>query len=91
MIKADPTYTPEILAAMNQDLLNFDAEYVQRIIRLMETCEKPVFGVSLLRDYQDKTVCSIPDARYKAVFYESPERAVKAFSRMVEYRKFLER
>ncbi len=89
--KADPTYSPEILDSMRQELLRFDAEYVERIIRLMETCEKPVFGVSLLKDYQDKTVCSIPDARYKAVFYESPERAVKAFSRMVEYRRFLER
>ena len=54
----------------------------------METCEKPVFGVSLLKECQDKTVCSVNDSRYKGVFYESPERAVKAFSKMVEYRRF---
>jgi acyl-CoA synthetase (NDP forming) len=89
--KADPTYSPEFLAMMSEKLLEFEAEYVGHIVRLMETCEKPVFGVSLMKECQDKTVCSVNDSQYKAVFYESPERAVKAFSRMVEYRRFLER
>lgn len=89
--KADPTYSPEFLAMMGEKLLEFEDEYVQHIVGLMESCEKPVFGVSLLKECQDKTVCSINDSRYKGVFYESPERAVKAFSRMVEYRRFLER
>jgi acyl-CoA synthetase (NDP forming) len=89
--KADPTYSSEFLAVMSEELLKFEAEYVRHIVGLMETCEKPVFGVSLLKECQDKTVCSVNDSRYKGVFYESPERAVKAFSRMVEYRRFLER
>ncbi len=89
--KADPTYSSEFLAMMGEKLLEFEDEYVQHIVGLMETCEKPVFGVSLLKECQDKTVCSVNDSRYKGVFYESPERAVKAFSRMVEYRRFLER
>ena len=89
--KADPTYSSEFLAMMGEKLLEFEDEYVQHIVGLMESCEKPVFGVSLLKECQDKTVCSVNDSRYKGVFYESPERAVKAFSRMVEYRRFLER
>ena len=89
--KADPTYSSEFLAMMGEKLLEFEDEYVHHIVGLMETCEKPVFGVSLLKECQDKTVCSVNDSRYKGVFYESPERAVKAFSRMVEYRRFLER
>jgi acyl-CoA synthetase (NDP forming) len=88
---ADPTYSPEFLAMMGEELLKFEADYVAQIVRLMETCEKPVFGVSLLKECQDKTVYSVNGSRYKGVFYESPERAVKAFSRMVEYRRFLER
>ncbi|MEI6261722.1 MAG: acetate--CoA ligase family protein, partial [Deltaproteobacteria bacterium] len=76
--KADPTYSPEFLAMMGEKLLEFEDEYVQHIVGLMESCEKPVFGVSLLKECQDKTVCSINDSRYKGVFYESPERAVKA-------------
>ncbi len=76
---------------MGEKLVEFETEYVQRIVGLMETCEKPVFGVSLLKECQDRTVYSVKDSRYKGVFYESPERAVKAFSRMVEYRRFLER
>jgi len=89
--KADPTYSAAFLAMMGKKLVEFEAEYVQRIVDLMETCEKPVFGVSLLKECQDRTVYSVNDSRYKGVFYESPERAVKAFSRMVEYRRFLER
>ncbi len=89
--KADPTYSAEFLAMIGEKLLEFEAEYLQQIVRLMETCEKPVFGVSLLKECQDRTVCSVDDSRYKGIFYESPERAVKAFSRMVEYRRFLER
>ena len=89
--KADPTYSSEFLAVMGEELLKFEDEYVRHIVGLMETCEKPVFGVSLLKECQDKTVCSVNNSRYKGVFYESPERAVKAFSRMVEYRRFLER
>jgi acyl-CoA synthetase (NDP forming) len=88
---ADPTYSPEFLTMMGNELLKFEADYVAQIVRLMETCEKPVFGVSLLKECQDKTVYSVNGSRYKGVFYESPERAVKAFSRMVEYRRFLER
>jgi acyl-CoA synthetase (NDP forming) len=89
--KADPTYSAAFLAAMGEQLLEFEDEYVRHIVGLMETFEKPVFGVSLLKECQDRTVCSINGSRYKGVFYESPERAVKAFSRMVEYRSFLER
>lgn len=88
---ADPTYSPEFLNTVRDALIQFESEYVTHIVRLMETCEKPVFGVSLIKECQDKTVYSADDGRYKAVFYESPERAVKAFSRMVEYRRFLER
>lgn len=89
--KSDPTYSPEFLAMMRESLLEFEAGYVRHIVGLMETCQKPVFGVSLLKECQDKTVCTVNDSRYKGIFYESPERAVKAFSRMVEYRRFLER
>jgi acyl-CoA synthetase (NDP forming) len=33
----------------------------------------------------------MPGSAYKAVFYETPERAVNAFSKMVEYQRFLSR
>ncbi len=89
--KADPTYSPEFMTMMREKIVEFEAEYVKQIVHLMEICEKPVFGVSLLKECGDKTVYSVDVSRYKGVFYDSPESAVKAFSRMVEYRRFLEK
>jgi len=57
----------------------------------MEQFEKPIYGVSLLKNEKDHTVYRVKYAKYKGVFYETPERAVKAFARMVEYERFLTR
>jgi len=69
--------------------VDFETHYVSHIVRLMERFEKPIYGVSLLKDEKDQTVYRVKDATYKGVFYETPERAVKAFARMVEYERFL--
>jgi len=89
--RSDPTYSPDFLESLKQQMLAFEAEYTEHIVKLMQTFEKPVFGVSLLKECQDKTVCSVTNYRYKGLFYESPEQAVKAFSRMVEYHRFIQR
>jgi len=88
--EADPGYSIEFLDGARQALQDFEDQYVVHITQLMEQYEKPVFGVSLLKDGDDNTVYRVEGAQYKGVFYETPERAVKAFARMVEYRHFLE-
>ena len=88
--EADPGYSIEFLDGARQALQDFEDQYVVHITQLMEQYEKPVFGVSLLKEGDDNTVYRVEGARYKGVFYETPERAVKAFARMVEYRHFLE-
>ncbi len=57
----------------------------------MERHQKPVFGVSLLTEAADRTIVPAEHGRYKGLFYPTPERAVKAFAKMVEYRRFLSR
>ena len=57
----------------------------------METYRKPVLGVSLLTGANDRTVYPVENCDYRSVFFPSPERAVKALSRMVEYVRFLNR
>jgi hypothetical protein len=69
---------------------NFEKEYLKLVARLMETYRKPVFGVSLLTNEKSQTVYSVDAAVYKPVFYQSPERAVKACARMYEYYRFLQ-
>jgi hypothetical protein len=67
----------------------FEEEYLRLLARLMETYRKPVFGVSLLTDTKSKTVYTVEGSAYKPVFYQTPERAVKANARMYEYYRFL--
>jgi acyl-CoA synthetase (NDP forming) len=87
----DPNYSKPFIDEAIQMARDFEKMYIERIVELMETYEKPIFGVSLMTDHEDKTVCRVPNAKYKAVFYETPERAVKAFSKMVDYQRFRQR
>jgi len=89
--KADESFSQEILDLANQMLIDFEKQYIAHVINLMHTYEKPVFGVSLLTDQEDQTVYRVGDDEYKGLFYETPERAVKAFARMYEYQRFLNR
>jgi len=91
VLDADPTYTADFFERINKALSDFDEKYIRHIAVLMEKYNKPVFGVSLLTDEKDKTVHRISDCSFKAVFYPSPERAVKAFAKMYEYNRFLSR
>ena len=91
ILDADPTYTPEFLESVNKKLTAFDENYIKHIATLMEKYNKPVFGVSLLTDEKDKTVYRVDGCSFKGVFYPSPERAVKAFAKMYEYKRFLSR
>lgn len=91
ILEADPTYTPEFLESVNKKLSDFDENYIKHIATLMEKYNKPVFGVSLLTDEKDKTVYRVSGCSFKGVFYPSPERAVKAFAKMYEYKRFLSR
>ncbi len=87
--KADENYPQEILDMANQMLVDFEKKYIAHIVNLMHTYEKPIFGVSLLTDQEDQTVYRVGDDDYKGLFYETPERAVKALARMYEYQRYL--
>ena len=88
---ADPGLDREFLELARQTLEAFEKTYVQRIAELCAKYGKPVFGVSLLREDGDRTVYPAEESNYKGVFYETPERAVHAFAKMVAYRRFLDR
>jgi acyl-CoA synthetase (NDP forming) len=88
---ADPGTPQEFLDAMKQTFLDYEKIYVEKIVELMQTYSKPVFGVSVLTEPSDLMVNGVSGYPYKAVFYETPERAVSAFSKMVEYQTFLNR
>ena len=91
VLKADPTYSAEFIEEIHRDFKKFEVDYIAWIIELMEKYHKPVFGVSMLPNEKHQTVYPHKKHTLKAVFFPTPERAVGAFAKMVEYQKFLSR
>ncbi len=91
VLKSDPSYSSDFLKSVNESMAQFESQYIDHIAKLMEIYKKPVFGVSLLTDEKDQTVYIVKDNSFKPIFFQTPERAVKAFSKMYEYRRFLDR
>jgi acyl-CoA synthetase (NDP forming) len=89
VLKADPRYDQEFVDQMNQGFLDFEKQYIEHIVNLMETYQKPIFGVSLLPDEKNQTLYRVTGSEYKGVFYPTPERAVKSYAKMVDYNRFL--
>jgi acyl-CoA synthetase (NDP forming) len=65
--------------------------FFEHTIRLMEKYGKPILGVTLIEDEKNKVMTEIPGSDYKGVAFPTPERAVKALARMVEYQNWRRR
>ncbi|MEE9495611.1 MAG: CoA-binding protein, partial [Desulfobacterales bacterium] len=91
VLKADPTYSPEFIKKIHRDFKKSEKDYIAQVIDLMEKYNKPVFGVSMLSDEKHQTVYPHKKRTLKGVFFPTPERAVGAFAKMVQYQKFLSR
>ena len=91
VLKADPTYSSEFIDSIDKGFSDFEKKYINHVVKLMERYGKPVFGVSLMKDEKDQTLYRVDGSEFKGVFFETPERAVKAFARMYEYQRFLAR
>jgi acyl-CoA synthetase (NDP forming) len=91
VLKADPSYSSEFIKKIHRDFKKFEQDYIAQLIDLMEKFNKPVFGVSMLPDEKHQTVYPHKKHTFKAVFFPTPERAVGAFAKMVQYQKFLSR
>ncbi len=89
--KADPSYAPEYLDGLFEGLKQFEQQYMQYIVQLMEARQKPVFCVSLFSRESDQAVFRVEGSRFKCVLYPTPERAVRALAKMHEYQRFLDR
>ena len=91
ILKADAGYSADFINQINDKFLEFEDAYIKHIVALMDQYKKPVFGVSLLPDENNKTLYRVEGSPFKGVFYPTPERAVQAFSKMVGYHRFLNR
>ena len=87
--KANPDFSAETIDETINLFDEFENNYIEHIAGLMDRYRKPIFGVSLLPDEHNQTVYRVAGSSYKGVFYPTPERAVKAYAKMVEYHQFL--
>ena len=89
--KSDPNYTVEITDSVKAQFAEFEVQYLEFIVELMEKHQKPVYGVSISFEGDSRTIYHVDGRDCHGVFYPTPERAVKAFARMHEYNRFLAR
>ena len=86
----DPNYNQDFFDTVVTAMYDFEKTYIAHIVKLMETYEKPVIGVNIITDEtEDKTLYPVEGARYKGVFFPTPERAVKSLAKMYDYGRFL--
>ncbi|MBN2568497.1 MAG: acetate--CoA ligase family protein [Deltaproteobacteria bacterium] len=83
--RSDPNFPKERIAELKQMYSEFEKKYTEETAQLMESYGKPIFGVSLLTDEENQTVYPVDGCRYKSVFFQSPEQAVRVCGKMYEY------
>ncbi len=89
--KTNPDFIQEEAEAGKKRLMEGELVFFAHTIRLMEIYGKPILGVMLIDDETSKFVTDAPGSRYKALSFLTPERAVKALAKMVEYNGWLEK
>ena len=85
----DPNYTNDFIDSAKKQFIEFEKKYIELIVKLMEKYDKPVFGVSIMTDANSRTVNRVENRNFSSVFFQTPEKAVKAFTKMYEYNRFL--
>lgn len=89
--KADPDADKKFLSMVPKLLEDFENQFLVHTVRLMEKTGKPIIGVPLMQEENIHTVTEVEGSTYKAVSFLTPERAVKALSRLTSYSRWRER
>jgi len=87
---ADPGAEQEFLSIAPKMLEEFETQLLAHTAHLMEKTGKPIIGVPLMQEENIHTVNDVEGCPYKAVSFLTPERAVKALSRMASYSRWRE-
>ena len=85
---ANPKYPKKNLEIINKEKTQQENDFIKSTARLADKYDKPVVGVSFLTDEKSRKLYTIENCKTKAVFFSSPERAVKALAGMYQYSKW---
>ncbi len=88
---ADPSQDPAFLSKIEVGARAFEVDFVTSMADLVERYGKPVVGVSLLPEAGDRVLRRVEGRTRPAVFFPTPERAVRVLARMGEYSRFRRR
>jgi acyl-CoA synthetase (NDP forming) len=88
-IKVNKLSDPEYVENNLKLLKAFEQDLVDKTVKIMEKYNKPIIGVYLLTDETSRTVTEISGCKYKGVVFPTPERAVKALSKIYKYSQWL--
>lgn len=91
VLKSDPSYSAEFIAATRSAVAEFERNFIRQTAMMMARHQKPVAGVCLLTAPGDRTVYPLDGCPHKALFFQTPEQAVKSLAKMCEYQRFLRR
>lgn len=86
--RIDPDTPPEFLDRVDEFAEQYEEMFARRMAEFMELYQKPVIGVSLTTSGK-KIVREFEDIKYKGVFYQSPEQAVRSLRRLLEYKDMI--
>ncbi len=88
--KTDKETPDTFLKRVQEFAREYEEMYSGKMVELMERYEKPVLGVTLtttergiLKEFQG--------SRYSALFYQTPEQAVNALSKLLAYKRYAKR
>ncbi len=83
--RVQPSVAPAALNAVGRQFETAERDYVDHVVHIMTTTGKPVMGVKLLEEDTHRTLYESEAGPYRGVFFQTPERAVRSLSRLVEY------
>jgi acyl-CoA synthetase (NDP forming) len=87
---ADKTYNSAYFEKLPARLEEFENRYCEHVVRLMDKYNKTILGVNLVSEQHTRTIFDVKGSSYKGVSFFTPERAVKALSKMYEYKRWLD-
>lgn len=85
LMKADPGLDPEMEKFYADLGALAEKSYLEAVVGAMERHGKPIIGVNLVSGSESRTLYEVEGARYRGVFFNSPERAVSALHHMCRY------
>ncbi len=86
--RVEPDRSVAELEAIVHGFQTAERAYVDHVVRIMAATHKPILGVKLLEGETHRTLFESAAGPYRGVFFQTPERAVRALARLAEYARW---